>query len=484
MREPIHALRGPSRRVFHVFTIMAALCCMVSPAGADENGPTVTGEICMQKTFGTPVTSSNKLNCTANDIRISRAISVSPDTCIAGETIPLLTATFEINVTANARYDAGFFFRTDGTGTARGTGTQASGQCSLSMLTPPPPPNDPSLDLDGDSCGDLNAGPYEVTFEIPDVECVAAPGTNELRLPNCTSWHSNQGTQCNIGSTFTSADASQFHPDTKSKCVCDDTFTVPVTVEDATIIVTKTPNVLSVPEPGGPVTYTVDIENAAEFVSVNITSIIDDKFGNLGTNAMGFAFNTCPTLIGDTLGPGDTTSCQFTAEIQGDQGESHTNTVTVVAHQPSTGSDVQDDDDATVTFSDVFNEPSVTKTAQAVENCRVDATYQVVVTNNSEVDTLSITSLTDDMFGNIATVHAAGGGFEQVVSTTCNQTGNLFAPIAAPGSYTCNFVGRIVDTVGDCEIDHTNTVTAALTDDDGHNSSKTDDATVTVESTP
>lgn len=487
MSELTHVLRGNTRRAFNVFMMAAALCCMVPPAMAvdpEPNGETITAEdICMQKIFGAPVTGSNRLNCTANDIRLSEAIRVSPETCIAGETIPLLSATFLVNVTANSRYDAGFFFRTDGTGTARGTGTNATGECSLSMLEPPPPTNGDVLDLDGDECGDLNAGSFEVTFEIPDVKCIAAPGTNELRLPNCTSWHSNQGTQCQISEPFSTNDAGQFRPDTKSKCVCDDDFTVPVIVEDATIIVTKTPSVSSLPEPGGTVTYTVDIENAAEFVSVTIASIIDDQFGNLGTNEMGFAVNDCPSLIGDTLAPGGTTSCSFSAEIQGNSGGSHTNTVTVVAQQ-SGHDDIEDSDDATVTFTDVFAEPTVSKTAQAMESCRVDATYQVVVYNNSSVDTLTINSLSDDKFGDITTVHAAGGGFEQVVSTTCNSVANPFATIGVSGNYSCEFVGRIVDNVGDCEIDHTDVVTADVTDDDGTNRTPTDDAVVTVTTTP
>jgi hypothetical protein len=189
--------------------------------------------ICMQKVFGTPVTNSNKLNCTANDIRLSRAKFVSPDFCVKGSTFDL-TATFETIVTANARYDAGFFFRIDGetAGTARGDGVDATGKCSLSALTPSVTP---AINLDGDSCGDLNSGTYEITFVIPDVKCEAAPGTDQLRLPNCTSWHSNAGTACSVSDPFSVEDASGFRPDTKSKCVCDDNFTVPVRVEDATV---------------------------------------------------------------------------------------------------------------------------------------------------------------------------------------------------------------------------------------------------------
>src|SRR6185369_16195739 len=66
-------------------------------------GPTVPNTSCMQKVFGSPVSGSNKLNCTANDIRLSRAISVSPEKCTAGLKFNL-TATFETVVTANARH--------------------------------------------------------------------------------------------------------------------------------------------------------------------------------------------------------------------------------------------------------------------------------------------------------------------------------------------------------------------------------------------
>jgi len=476
-----HAWRDASRSGFFIVTLAAGAWLLASPAGAQENGPTIENG-CMQTVFGTPVANSNKLNCTANDIRLSRAISVSPDTCISGSTFDL-EATFEVAVTANARYDAGFFFRTDGGPNARGDGVNATGQCSLSALTPPPPPNAPALELDGDSCGDLNAGTFEVTFVIPDVSCVAAPGTNQLRLPNCTSWHSNQRTVCEISEPeFLASDADFFHPDTKSKCVCDDTFTVPVTVEDAELIVTKTANPTQIPEPGGTVSFTVEVENAAAFESVVIKSIIDVPYGDVGLNTPGYSPNNCPDLIDTTLGPGGTAMCSFSVPLSGNAGDSLEDTVTVTATQPSTGNDIDDSDDAVVDVTDVFTEPTVSKDAQATANCSVDATYEVVVSNNSEFDTLDVNSLTDDKFGDIATVHDAGGGIAEVVSTTCNSVANPFGTIGPSGSYTCGFVGRI--TSSDCAIDHTNEVTADVTDDDGVDSMPTDTALVTVTATP
>src|SRR4029453_10579735 len=159
-----------------------------------DNGPTIDPAPCMQAVFGTPVTNANRLNCTANDIRLSRAISVSPTSCVEGTHFDLV-GSFETIVTANTRYDGGFFFRIDGGTSARGDGANATGTCSLSALSPGV---SPALDLDGDTCGDLNAGTYDLTFTIPQVLCQDSDGDGFLNLPNCTSWHSNQGTLCSI----------------------------------------------------------------------------------------------------------------------------------------------------------------------------------------------------------------------------------------------------------------------------------------------
>jgi hypothetical protein len=454
---------------------------------AAASGPTVEGSICMQRIFMGPtvtVAISNGLNCTANDIKLSRAIGVTPDTCIRGTTIDL-TATFEVIVTANSRYDAGFFFRIDGGDSARGDGATASGDCSLSWLAIPPPSNPPALDLDHDTCGDINAGTFStVPFTIPDVTCEALPGTDQLRLPNCTSWHSNQGTPCTGPTSAADSHVYNFHPDTKSKCVCDDTFTVPVTVEEATLTVVKSASPTNVPEPGGLVTYTVQITNTASIESVTVTSIIDDLYGDLSTDTSPRADNTCLAKIGTVLKPGDSTTCSFKAPVAGNAGDIVTDEVEVCTIQLSgNNAEVCGSDHASVSIADVFTAPTLAKTAQSA-TCQVDVTYQVGVSNNSTIDTLTVNSLNDDKFGDITTVHAAGGAVEQVVSTTCGKDGASGGPgtlphdIAPRSNYTCSFVGRIVNT--SCSFKHTDTVTGDVTDDDGTNSKPYNDATVTL----
>jgi hypothetical protein len=265
-----------------------------------------------------------------------------------------------------------------------------------------------------------------------------------------------------------------FHPDTKSKCKCDDTFTVPVTVEDAQLQVVKSASPSSVPETGGEVTYSVDVTNLASATSVTINTIIDDVYGNLGTDTPSQTDNTCPSLIGTLLGPGGKTSCSFKALVSGNTGSQITDTVEVCG-SGSGGQEAQicGHDDATVTITDVSNTPSLSKTAKSAANCQMDVTYQVVTSNTSTVDSLTVNSLTDNKFGNITTTHDAGGGFEKVVSTGC-VTGGTIDPIK---NYTCEFVGQI--TSSNCKFTHTNTVTAGTTDGDGISSSPTGTATVT-----
>jgi len=89
-------------------------------------------------------------------------------------------------------------------------------------------------------------------------------------------------------------------------------------------------------------------------------------------------------------------------------------------------------------------------------------TYNVVVTNGSTQDALTVSSLSDNIYGDITSVH---GG---VLSTTCGQSGAgqpgaLPALVAAGGTYSCSFVGRI----SSCAQTVLDTVTASATDDDG-----------------
>jgi hypothetical protein len=277
----------------------------------------------MQQVFGggDTVTGANRLNCTANDIRLSRATQVSPTSCIEGTHFDL-TATFEVNVTANARYDAGFFFRIDGGDDAR----NPTGTCSLTQLDRN---ISPALNLDGDTCGDLNAGTVNVTFTIPNVLCQDTDGDGKLNLPNCTSWHSNQGTACTLGN------ANGAKPDTKSKCVCDDTFQVPVTVETPNGAVFKTATEALV-------TYEVTVKNNSSNINVTLQSLTDNVYGDItkDKNTGNTAVDSTDCATGGTIAKsGGTYTCHFKAKHVNDDGTTDpgqvSNTVTATLRDPA-----------------------------------------------------------------------------------------------------------------------------------------------------
>lgn len=442
------------------------------------NGPTQAGSICMQRVYDTPVTNANRLGCTASDIKISDVTQVSPSSCTKGSNIDL-TATFKTEVTANTRYDAGFFFRIDGGTNARGDGPTASGTCSLSALTPGV---SPSGNLDGDTCGDLSSGIHYLTFVLPQVECKDDNNDKKLDLPYCTSWHSNSGTVCNI------ADPSKFGPETKSKCVCNDNFQVPVTVEEAALTVAKTASPETVSETGGQVTFNVTVTNDSQVSNLTLASISDAPYGNLAAipactggkpNAASpqpctpaSATTSCPSLINTVLGPGISTTCSFQAFIAGDAGDTFKDIVEVCGTGSSSGNQICKNDDATVGVTDAFTAPTLTKDALSATNCTADVEYQVVVNNVSATDTLTVTKLEDDKFGSITVTHPADAGFGEVVSTNCQVGGT----IAQSSSYDCKFTGRIASST--CSFAHTNTITGTVIDDDNTTTTPADTATV------
>ena len=273
--------------------VVAGFLAGLPAASAQDSGPTVTGDVCMQQIFsgGGPVPNSVKLNCTANDVRISRAISVSPSSCVLDSTIPLLTGTFEIIVTSNTRYDPGFFFNIVGGTDARDNNST----CSLSVLDNA----SPALDLDGDGCGDLNSGTYEVTFSIPNVKCADPNGNGKLNLPNCTSWHNNADTVCE------QTNPPNAPPDTKSKCVCDDEFEVGV-------IVTKPEGSLTKTAKEAVVTYEIVVTNDSDFAAT-LSALTDTLYGDI-TTVQGQVVETNCATGGSIAANGGTSTCQFKAK--------------------------------------------------------------------------------------------------------------------------------------------------------------------------
>jgi hypothetical protein len=175
-----------------------------------------------------------------------------------------------------------------------------------------------------------------------------------------------------------------------------DTDDETVTFDDVKpdISVTKTANPTSVPETGGNVTFTYTVtNNSAE--AATITVLADDKFGTLAGDA--------DCKVGTTLAAGAT--CTFAATFAvpaGDSPGSHTDVFSATASDDDGNTDTATDD-ATVAYTDVLPDISVTKTANptSVPETGGNVTFTYTVTNNS-AEAATITVLADDKFGTLA----------------------------------------------------------------------------------
>jgi len=219
--------------------------------------------------------------------------------------------------------------------------------------------------------------------------------------------------------------------------------------------VTKSATPEELVEPGGEVVFTVVVENISTADTVTITGLTDDVYGDL--NGQG------DCSVPQELGPGESYECSFTAEVEGNAGDVFTDTVTATGSDDD-GNPVSDSDDATVTITDVPSAIEVTKTADPTEVAEPggEVEFTVVVENTS---TVTITSLTDDVYGNLD-----GQG-------DCEMPQEL-----GPGeSYTCSFTAEVEGNAGEV---HTDTVTATGSDDDGNPVEGADDATVTITDVP
>ena len=159
-------------------------------------------------------------------------------------------------------------------------------------------------------------------------------------------------------------------------------------------MVTKSATPTSLPEPGGNATFDVTVKNASAVDSVTITSRTDDVYGDLDGKG------TCD--VPQTIAAGASYSCSFSGAVSGNAGGSHTDVVTASGTDDD-GNPVSDDDDATVRITDLAGSILVTKSATptSLPEPGGNVTFDVKVENTSAVDSVTITSLTDDIYGNL-----------------------------------------------------------------------------------
>ncbi|MEM1181291.1 MAG: hypothetical protein AAGM22_23315, partial [Acidobacteriota bacterium] len=218
------------------------------------------------------------------------------------------------------------------------------------------------------------------------------------------------------------------------------------------IAVQVTPSVTSLFEPGGPVDFTVRVENVGA-ESVELTSLVDGALGDLD------GVGTCrmpQSIIGF-----NSYVCFFSTPLAGNAGDQLADAVSAVASDDE-GTGVNASGGYSVTLLDAL--PSVIlAVAPSVDEVTVpgaEVTYTVRVDNTS-VEAVTLTALVDDLHGNVD-----GQG-----SCALPQTLGLF------GFYECSYTVFVGGAGGEAV---TATVTATAADDEANSAVGTGSSTVQV----
>ena len=216
------------------------------------------------------------------------------------------------------------------------------------------------------------------------------------------------------------------------------------------ISVIKSASVTSLPETGGNVTFTVSVKNETP-ESFSLTSLVDDRFGNL--NNVG----TC--AVPQAIASGGTYSCSFSKLLGSNDLVTHTNIVTASGVDPQQHP-ASASDDASVSFTDVLPDISLTKlaspTAALWTGGYVDYTFTIT---NVGLEPVTITAFADDRF---------------TLSAECLA---LIGQTLAPSqSKQCKLMGVLVSGVPGGSV--VNTATAIASDNEGNTDTATAKATV------
>jgi hypothetical protein len=246
--------------------------------------------------------------------------------------------------------------------------------------------------------------------------------------------------------------------DEGNQAEAEDSATVSITDAPPVISVDKTATPGSIPEPGGQVQFGLQVKNEG-VEPVALRSLVDSVYGDL--NGKG----TCSLPPeGMLLAAGDIFDCAFAALITGNAGYAEANTVTAMGSDDE-GNQVQASDKAKVTINDVPPLVSVAKTAipESLPEPGGPVRFEVRVTNDGG-ETVILTSLVDDVHGNLA-----GRG-------TCSVPPEGI-PLGPGATYACAFDAEVFGNAGYREI---STLTAIAVDDEGTRAEATESTEFTV----
>ncbi|MCL2503953.1 MAG: hypothetical protein FWE94_05015 [Coriobacteriia bacterium] len=228
--------------------------------------------------------------------------------------------------------------------------------------------------------------------------------------------------------------------------------------ETPQITVTKSvaPSVLK--QTGANATFTVVAQNTGT-VPVTLVDAFDSVFGPIDISSFNKLY----------LVPGDSATCQFIKWLESDNLEPHYNVVRVMAEDDN-GVQVEDDDDATVTFTEVLPEIEITKTPSRTMLPETGGSVQFAFSiRNSSLKDLTVTDLRDSIFGDLlAEAEAKNGG----------------NPIRLVPDGTYSFSITRILVAPESKLPHTNRVDVVGTDDNGNETKAYDTATVEFSHVP
>lgn len=223
-------------------------------------------------------------------------------------------------------------------------------------------------------------------------------------------------------------------------------------VEVLDLTATLTPQPASIPEPGGPVTFTVDLVNTGS-VPISLTGLTTNQFGNIldpGNVVIEAETNTClpqPSL--PTLPPnGGSYRCTFIVAVSGQP--SNFSIVLTATARDNENHVITATTNATVVITNLPASIELTLGAEPpfINPPSRQVTFSVQVENTSESDVIRIIELEDEFLGSLD-----GRG-------TCDVP---VAEVPPRFSYQCEFSAVVTGELGD-QITRTITVTAE--DDD------------------
>lgn len=247
---------------------------------------------------------------------------------------------------------------------------------------------------------------------------------------------------------------------------------LPKTISPEKLIVVSTAVPDNIPEPGGEVSFTIEVTNASPGHSVQLLKISDD-FDNDGTDDITYtASEICQNTFLAPPPAGNTTTCSFSRHLIGNGGDMLTERITVTGFD-KLERQAEGRDTAAVNITDI---PSAIQVDKIVEPTILEVpggpvTYVVTVTNISAVDGVSITGINDSDFG--------GDIREYCNHDPAGPAEVDFPATLAPGAViTCTTPGTVISKDGERIV---KTASADGIDDDGNPVSDDGSATVIIQ---